>query len=270
LSMATLHDVTRGAALEQFRIQVKSQKGKGASNLVLKALDYPGLYVFGELFDEKNVKDLETSDNPTFQLLTIFTNGVYGDYKKAVGLPRLTEMQEKKLRQLTIVSLSAKTNIISYSTLQAALHMDSLRELEDLIIDAIYNNLFEGKLDQRKKQLEIETTIGRDLKPGDLATLIKTLEDWCKKSDLLVLELDKKRTDVTEYHDRHLVRQQDMKLKEEKVVAQILQQLDTEVDPTGDFGGRRRRGQGGGGGAMGNMLGMMSVLGTGGARRGGR
>ena len=44
-----------------------------------------------------------------------------------------------------------------------SLHMPTIRELEDLIIDGIYLDLIGGKLDQKYQQLEVEYVLGRDV-----------------------------------------------------------------------------------------------------------
>lgn len=56
--------------------------------------------------------------------------------------------------------------------------MPNIRELEDLIIDAIYLDIVRGKLDQREQQLEVEYTMGRDLEPGKLEQLLVSLQNW--------------------------------------------------------------------------------------------
>jgi COP9 signalosome complex subunit 7 len=56
--------------------------------------------------------------------------------------------------------------------------MPSIRDLEDLIIDAIYLCLLRGKLDQKEQQFEVEYTMGRDLEPGRLEDVLATLNDW--------------------------------------------------------------------------------------------
>jgi COP9 signalosome complex subunit 7 len=56
--------------------------------------------------------------------------------------------------------------------------MPTVRELEDLIIDAIYLDILRGKLDQKEEQLEVEYTMGRDLEPGKLETVLTALKNW--------------------------------------------------------------------------------------------
>ena len=65
-----------------------------------------------------------------------------------------------------------------YSDLSQALDISTARELEDLIIDAIYFDLLHGKLDQKEEQLEVTHTMGGDLEPGKLQQILASLEDW--------------------------------------------------------------------------------------------
>jgi hypothetical protein len=59
--------------------------------------------------------------------------------------------------------------------------MPTIRELEDLIIDAIYLDILRGKLDQKEQQLEVEYTMGRDLELGKLESVLEALKDWCER-----------------------------------------------------------------------------------------
>lgn len=56
--------------------------------------------------------------------------------------------------------------------------MPTIRDLEDLIIDAIYLDIVRGKLDQRHQQFEVEYIMGRDLEPGQLEQLLISLQNW--------------------------------------------------------------------------------------------
>lgn len=40
-------------------------------------------------------------------------------------------------------------------------------------------DIIHGKLDQRNKQLEVDYTIGRDIKPDDIKKIAATLTEWC-------------------------------------------------------------------------------------------
>lgn len=58
------------------------------------------------------------------------------------------------------------------------LDMRNLRELEDLIIEAVYTDIIQGKLDQRNQMLEVDFCIGRDIQKKDISNIVKTLQEW--------------------------------------------------------------------------------------------
>lgn len=71
--------------------------------------------------------------------MNVFAYGTYKDYLlKQNELPQLTVNQKKKLQHLTIVSSSEQGKCIPYKTLLTELDIPNVRELEDLIIEAIY------------------------------------------------------------------------------------------------------------------------------------
>ncbi|KAL5490798.1 hypothetical protein EMCRGX_G015982 [Ephydatia muelleri] len=166
--------------LQQFLLLAKTARGPAAVELVKQALSAGGVYVFGELLETECVKDLSSeSNNGYVTLLEIFAYGTYSDYKaQATALPPLTGPQTTKLKHLTIVTLAAKCWSIPYSTLLRELDIaaSNVRELEDLIIEAIYAGIIQAKLDQRNAQLEVECFIGRDIKREKLDSMIEKLE----------------------------------------------------------------------------------------------
>jgi len=54
----------------------------------------------------------------------------------------------------------------------------TVRELEDLIIEAIYAGIIQGRIDQRQQQIEIHYAIGRDVQAKEIDTLMQTLLAW--------------------------------------------------------------------------------------------
>ena len=56
---------------------------------------------------------------------------------------------------ISIVDATHKSKVIEYQDLMQQLDIGSLRELEDLIIDCIYNELVEGKLDQLNQKFHV-------------------------------------------------------------------------------------------------------------------
>lgn len=76
---------------------------------------------------------------PYHDLLELFAYGVYEDYaKKSTELPDLSESMLIKLRQLTLVSLATGQKSLPLAELGKQLAISSTRQLEDLIIEAIY------------------------------------------------------------------------------------------------------------------------------------
>lgn len=179
--------------LEQYVLLAKSARGAGLVALINQALEASGVFVFGELLEMPSVKELENSENAAYwKLLNIFAFGTYGEYKaNSSSLPALTAQQLKKLRHLTIVSLSAKSKFIPYSLLLQELDIKNLRELEDLIIDAIYADIIHGKLDQKNKQLEVDFAIGRDITPETVDRVTEVLQDWCDGCESVLRSIEK-------------------------------------------------------------------------------
>ena len=79
---------------------------------------------------------------------------------------------------MLLVLPAYRPQILPYDQLLSVLQVSSIRELEDLIIDAIYLDIVRGKLDQRAQQFEVEYTMGRDLEPGKLEQLLVALQNW--------------------------------------------------------------------------------------------
>lgn len=81
---------------------------------------------------------------------------------------------------------------LSYDLLQNYLNIPTVRELEDLIIDAFYQGIFTGKLDQRQGQLQVMCSMGRDLRPQQLDETMKALATWSVSTSRLLGNMDAK------------------------------------------------------------------------------
>lgn len=175
--------------LEQFLILAKSAKGAALLELVKQALEARDLYFFGELLELDIIRELEGDPKslPHFKLLNIFAYGTFKDYMaQASGLPSLTPAMESKLRHLTVVSLATEQKYLPYSTLLEEMNMSNTRQLEDLLISAIYSNVIRGKLDQQNSRLEVDWSMGRDIRPADLDNILHTLGNWCSACDTML------------------------------------------------------------------------------------
>jgi len=86
------------------------------------------------------------------------------------------------------------------------LDVAELRELEDLIIDALYKDIVVGKLDHEKQIFQVDSSLGRDLRPQELDQMVSTLLAWQNQSDVLLKSIEEKmllaqncRSEVTEH-----------------------------------------------------------------------
>ncbi|KXN83352.1 COP9 signalosome complex subunit 7a [Leucoagaricus sp. SymC.cos] len=181
--------------LEPFLLMGKSVKGAAAAKLIQDATAAPGVFVFSELLELPNIQELEKSEKfaKHLLLLQLFSYKTYQDYlQHKDALPPLTRAQITKLKHLSLVTLAADRRILPYSELLRLLDMPNVRELEDLIIDAIYLDILRGKLDQKEGQLEVEYTMGRDLEPGKLESILSALHNWSATTASVLATLDEK------------------------------------------------------------------------------
>ncbi|KAG9011397.1 hypothetical protein FRB90_007342 [Tulasnella sp. 427] len=180
----------------------KSAKGAAAAKLVENATAAPGVFVFAELLEHPNLAN-NPQHAPYLELLKLFSYGTYDDYKQHKdSLPPLNPAQLVKLKNLSIVSLAEKSRILPYSQLRSYLDITTLRELEDLIIDAMYQDVLKGRLDQKEQQLELEYTMGRDIRPGQLEELLAALKSWSSQTEQVINALDTKLTQIAAHQDQ--------------------------------------------------------------------
>jgi len=232
-------DLTEGGFIQQYILLAKNAKGKACCALIQQALSAPNVLVFGELLDMPNVKQLAgTEDAKSLELLQIFAYGTYADYKaRAANLPELTPTQMKKLKQLSIVALSSQSRLIPYSVLQEQLDISALRDLEDLIIDAIYQGIIQGSLDQKKQQLEVEFTMGRDLKPDSLEKMVAVLKHWSTQSDLLLTAIKDKVQHANFMHEAEKKHKEEFEKKVDTVKKNLKATMESDLMHAAEFEG---------------------------------
>ncbi|KAJ7632328.1 hypothetical protein FB45DRAFT_791341 [Roridomyces roridus] len=181
--------------LEPFLLLAKSLKGAAAAKLIVDATSAPSVFVFSELLELPNIQELANNEahQKSFALLKLFAYRTYQDYiQNKDAYPALNAAQTKKLKHLSIVTLASERRLLPYADLLRELDMPNVRELEDLIIDAIYLDILRGKLDQKEAQLEVEYTMGRDLAPGQLESVLAALRNWSETTASVLQTLDAK------------------------------------------------------------------------------
>ncbi|KAG5991757.1 hypothetical protein E4U52_003355 [Claviceps spartinae] len=158
---------------------------RAAADLITQATSAPNTYIFAELLEQPNIQALFTSEEfaSHLNLLRIFSYGTYSSYQGvAANLPSLNESQILKLRQLSILSLARDRRNLHYDVLQQELGLSSAREVEELVITAIYAGLVKATLDPDRKTVQVTSLAPlRDLEPGCIPSMIFALENWSEK-----------------------------------------------------------------------------------------
>lgn len=161
----------------------------------------PSVFVFTELYESPNIIEASKLPEvaPYYSLLQIFMYGTYKDYQDNISqLPALNDKQTKKLKQLSIATLSESCQTLPYDSLQHYLDIPTVRELEDLVIDAFYQGILTGKLDQRQRQLQVMFSMGRDLRSDQLDKTMAALASWQASTYRLLGSMDAKIANLQE------------------------------------------------------------------------
>eukprot|EP01065_Artemidia_motanka_P009496 TRINITY_DN14863_c0_g1_i1.p1 TRINITY_DN14863_c0_g1~~TRINITY_DN14863_c0_g1_i1.p1 ORF type:complete len:264 (+),score=81.59 TRINITY_DN14863_c0_g1_i1:62-853(+) len=189
--------------LSHYCALARGQRGRAVRAIVSEALTDPRVFVFGELLDVPSVADLAccAEGAQTLELLRVFAYGSLADYQAAQSqLPELNPLQLHKLKQLTLVALAAESRVLGYDDLLAALSIADVRELEDVVIDAITNDLLNAKLDQGKRQVEVLDVIGRDVRREDIGKMVEKLSLWYDDSVGVMKQLERVMEDAAHQH----------------------------------------------------------------------
>ncbi|XP_072949005.1 COP9 signalosome complex subunit 7b [Epargyreus clarus] len=196
-------------SLEQFVLLAKGAKGFACAELIKQVLEAPGVHVFGELLEVPNIKELETGAYAThFRTLNLFAYGTYKDYlENKSEFLELTPVQCKKLQHLTIATLATQEKCIPYSVLLKELDIKNVRDLEDLIIEAIYADIIHGKLDQECKRVEVDVALGRDARLEDATGIADVLADWCNACEAVLNSVDR-HIQRANHHKQRAIRHQ--------------------------------------------------------------
>jgi COP9 signalosome complex subunit 7 len=188
-------------ALAPFLALAKSANSpRAASDLITQATSSPNTYVFAELLQQPNIRKLASDEQygSHFTLLETFAYGTWESYYKTASstLPALSDVQKRKLRLLSLLTIAAEkpsastaTNL-SYSSLCARLDLEYTRDLEQLVTAAIYENLLTATLNPAAQTVVITSVAPlRDLAPGSVGQLLGELSAWSGRCDSVLADL---------------------------------------------------------------------------------
>ncbi|KAJ3832518.1 hypothetical protein F5878DRAFT_570651 [Lentinula raphanica] len=224
--------------LEPYLLMGKSMKGAAAAKLIQDATSAPGVFVFGELFELPGIRNLEKDEqhSKSYALLQLFAYKTYQDYlENKDQLPALNQAQSIKLTHLSIVSMATERRILPYPLLMSSLAMSTIRDLEDLIIDAIYLDILRGKLDQKECQLEVEYTMGRDLEPGKVEAMLNALKDWASTTSAVLSTLDSQLASLSSQTASNKERREEYEVR----VQHLMKEINNKKDAAPPYSTRR-------------------------------
>ncbi|PNP48059.1 hypothetical protein TGAM01_v200440 [Trichoderma gamsii] len=205
-------------ALEPFLALSKSATSpRAAADLVTRATSAPNTFLFTELLQTPQIQALAANSEfaAYLTLLQIFSYGSYGTYHATADLPTLNDTQTLKLRQLSLLSLASDRSSLSYDALQKALGLASPREVEDLVITAIYAGLLHATLDPARQAVSVTSVAPlRDLAPGTIPDMISALQNWAGRCQSTLGDLEEQ---IKSIRDAATVREREKRASDKKL-----------------------------------------------------
>ena len=136
-----------------------------------------------------------------------------------------------KLRQLSLLTLARDRENLTYEALQKALDLKAARDVEDLVISAVYAGLLHATLDPARQAVHVSSVAPlRDLSPGAIPDMLTALKSWGDRCTSTLTNLE---TQVKEIRATAVARQREQRSADEK-----LQKLVSESsDRAGPRGG---------------------------------
>ena len=108
------------------------------------------------------------------------------------------------------------------------LQLTDVRELEDLVINCIYNSLLSCRLDNKHQQLIVEFVASRDFRLEDAPKLFKQLNDWIAHVSTVEGKVEKSLKDVASKIDRSVLRKRQILSEADHTHAIALQEHEAE------------------------------------------
>nr|CDJ95291.1 Proteasome component region PCI domain containing protein [Haemonchus contortus] len=145
------------------------------------AITNPRIVNVSEMLAQPGVQALQQTNPILYKTLEVFAYGSLKDLPEGVNLPPAAL---SKLRQLSLISLAANSTSnrqIPYAEAMQYLRLNSVRELEDVVIDAIYNKFIKARLDSKGQFIEIDDWASRDTPVNTIPTIIATLSDFARR-----------------------------------------------------------------------------------------
>ena len=208
---------------------------------------------FAELLSALNEKKEFASSSSSRELLELFSYGTFEEYLEREGKEkeslRLNAKQVEKLKQLSVVTLSSSLSttttkeskrVLSYEILLQKLKLNSVRELEDFLIEKVISpGLVKGAMNQRLSVFEVHSSIGRDpdRQKGRVEEMLKTMREWKQTCDDALRDIENQIVETKTDLAMEEMRKVDLQRKQEEA--------EKRASANAMWGWRRRRRRGG-------------------------
>ncbi len=112
--------------------------------------------------------------------LKLFATGTWREYvENERRYIHLDDILKRRLKCLTVVTLCEHVTRVDYRVLQGEVDMDSVDDLESLVIhDCIYTGRICGTLDQKHQCLNVSSAVSREVSPDTLDGMVQSLGAW--------------------------------------------------------------------------------------------
>ena len=186
---------------------------------------------FAELLSALNEKkEFASSSSSSRELLELFSYGTFEEYLEREGKEkeslRLNAKQVEKLKQLSVVTLSSSSKatkeskrVLSYEILLQKLKLNSVRELEDFLIEKVISpGLVKGAMNQRLSVFEVHSSIGRDpdRRKGRVEEMLKTMREWKETCDDALRDIENRIVETKTDLAMEEIRKVDLQRKQEE------------------------------------------------------
>ncbi|KAK6744807.1 hypothetical protein RB195_011494 [Necator americanus] len=173
------------------------------------AITNPRILNVSEMLAEQNMQALQQSNPTLFKTLEVFSYGTLKDLPEGVNLPPAAIQKLKQLSLITLAASSTSNRQLPYAEVMQYLGLGSVRELEDIVIDAIYNKLIKARLDSKGQFVEVDDWASRDIPVTSIASIVTTLTEFAQSANDVLQQtlVDADRRDAQVMADRKRAQQ---------------------------------------------------------------
>ena len=172
----------------------RSTRGEYVEAIVRRAMEHPGVILYGDILraygERANAREAMTNTLETFAHGNLEAH----ESRERGSVLELTEGERLKLRRLTTCSMCATGDrTIAYDRMMRELKFESVRELEQFIIDeCLSTGIVRGKLDPKNGCFLPQGATTRDVPTSALDELHLGVSRWLEISESMLVSLNER------------------------------------------------------------------------------